>query len=99
LDLKAVNKKVTYDRIKYWISKKRLVGVKSDFFTVSGKRFKSAVFEYNNEIKINNSHRPFISKMIITDALIESNITSMKYDEAIVKPIPDSTFNLNLLLR
>jgi hypothetical protein len=99
LDLKAVNKKVTYDRIKYWVSRERLVGVKSDFFTVSGKRFKSAVFEYDNEIKINNSHRPFISKMTITDALIESNITTMKYDEVIVKPIPDSTFNLNLLLR
>jgi hypothetical protein len=99
LDLKAVNKKVTYDRIKYWVSKEQLVGVKSEFFTVSGKIFKSATFKYNNEIQIDNSSRPFVSKMIITDVIIKSNITTMKYDEVIVKPIPDSTFNLNLLLR
>ena len=41
-DLAAINQKVTYDRIKYWVSMERLVGVKSEFFTVSGKMFKEA---------------------------------------------------------
>ena len=99
LDLKAVNKKVTYDRIKYWVSKERLVGIKADFFTVSGRRFKSATFEYNNIIKIKELSRPFVSKMTITDAVIQSNVTTMIYDDVILKKIPDSIFNLNLLLR
>ena len=99
LDLKAINKKATYDRIKYWISKKRLVGVKSDFFTVSGKRFKSATFEYNNSIMISGTPRPFVSKMVITDAVITNNVTAMTYGEVTLKEIPDSTFNLNLLMR
>src|SRR5271157_5243473 len=30
-DLEAVDKKATYDRIKYWISKERLAGVKAEF--------------------------------------------------------------------
>src|SRR3990172_8312257 len=34
-DLKAKNKQVTYDRIKYWVSKERMVGVKAEFFTLS----------------------------------------------------------------
>ena len=48
LDLSAVDKKATYDRIKYWISKERLVGVKAEFYTVSGKLFKTATFEYKH---------------------------------------------------
>jgi hypothetical protein len=39
-DLLAKDKKATYDRIKYWIAKGPLVGVKAEYFTVSGKKFK-----------------------------------------------------------
>ena len=97
-DLAAVKKKATYDRIKYWISKERLVGVKADFFTISGKMFKSAVFEYENEAMIDNNLRPFISKMLITDAIVDTNITTMSFSKPLLMKIPDSTFNLNLLM-
>lgn len=99
LDLTAINKKVTYDRIKYWVSKKRLVGVKAEFFTVSGKIFKSATFEYGNSIPIEGKPKPFVSKMIITDAVIKENVTTMTYSKIRLKKIPNSTFNLNLLVR
>jgi hypothetical protein len=98
-NLIANNKKVTYDRIRYWISKKRLIGIKSEFFTVSGKMFKSATFEYENTILIKGKPKPFVSKMVITDAVVKSNITTMHYDKVRIKKIPDSTFNLNLLVR
>jgi len=99
LDLTAINKKVTYDRIKYWVSKKRLIGVKAEFFTVSGKMFKSATFEYGNSIPIEGKPKPFVSKMIITDVVIKENVTTMTYSKIRLKKIPDSTFNLNLLMR
>jgi hypothetical protein len=99
LDLKATNKKATYDRIMYWISKGRLVGIKADFFTVSGKKFKSATFEYENSIMVEGRPMPFVSKMVITDAVIQSNVTTMTYEKVTVKKIPDSAFNLNLLVR
>ncbi|MGA1870068.1 MAG: outer membrane lipoprotein-sorting protein [bacterium] len=98
-DLVATNKKATYDRIKYWISKDRLVGLKSEFFTVSGKLFKSAVMEYENSINDNGTTYPFISKMVITDAVVKDNITTMIYSKIKLKKIPDSTFDLNLLVR
>jgi hypothetical protein len=98
-DLTATNKKTTYDRIKYWISKKRLVGVKADFFTVSGKMFKSATFEYNNRIMVQDEPRSFVSKMVITNAVIKEDITTMIYSNVNVRKIPDATFNLNLLVR
>lgn len=99
LDLKATSKKTTYDRIKYWVSKERLVGVKSEFFTVSGKKFKTATFEYENSIMIDDKPRPFVSKMVITDAVMKDNVTTMIYGRVELKRIPDSTFNLNLLIR
>jgi outer membrane lipoprotein-sorting protein len=98
-DLTAVDKKATYDRIKYWISKERLVGVKAEFYTVSGKMFKTATFEYSNSITIEGQPRPFISKMIITSAILKEDITTMHYRKASIKKVPDSIFNLNLLTK
>lgn len=98
-NLIANNKKVTYDRIRYWISKERLIGVKSEFFTVSGKMFKSATFEYENSILIKGKPKLFVSKMVITDAVVKSNVTTMNYSKVRIKKIPDSAFNLNLLVR
>ncbi len=98
-DLSAVDKKATYDRIKYWISKERLVGVKAEFYTVSGKMFKTATFEYGNNLIIDGQPRPFISKMIIASAIIKEDITTMLYRKASIKKVPDSVFNLNLLTK
>ena len=97
-DLKANKKSVTYDRIKYWISKSRLVGVKAEYFTVSGKQFKSATFEYEHRVDLNGKERPFISKIHILDSLLENNTTTMIFSEPVLGKIPDSVFDLNLLL-
>ncbi len=99
LDLAAIDKKATYDRIKYWISKERGVGVKAEFYTVSGKMFKTATFEYGNSITVNGQQHPFISKMVITSAILKEDITTMHYRKATIKKVPDSVFNLNLLTK
>jgi outer membrane lipoprotein-sorting protein len=97
-DLKAATKKATYDRIKYWISKERIVGVKAEYFTVSGKMLKSAIFENENQIQLRNKPHPFISKMIITDALVKNNVTTMTFSKHKLVKVPASTFDLNLLV-
>jgi len=100
LDLKAVNKNVTYDRIKYWVSKERLVGVKAEFYTLSGKLFKTADFRYDNRVKVDGREEiPFISELVIHDAIQKDKVTMLKYSGVRVQPIPDSTFNLNVLVR
>jgi hypothetical protein len=98
-DLQAVDSRATYDRIKYWISKERLVGLKAEFYTVSGKMFKTATFEYNNSIMINEKPREFISKTVITSAIIKEDITTMRYSNPVLKKVSDATFNLNLLTK
>ncbi len=100
LDLKAASKNVTYDRIKYWVSKERLVGVKAEFYTVSGKLFKTAQFKYDNRIHVNDQEAiPFVSELVIRDAIQKDRTTTMTYRNIKVGPIPDSTFNMNLLVR
>jgi outer membrane lipoprotein-sorting protein len=100
LDLKATSKNVTYDRIRYWVSKERLVGVQAEFYTLSGKLFKTAEFTYGNRIVLPPSEEiPFISKLLIRDAIQKDRITTLEYTNIQVREIPDSTFNLNLLVR
>ena len=99
LDLQSVDSRATYDRIKYWISKERFVGLKAEFYTVSGKMFKTATFEYKNSITINERPQEFISKMIITSAIIKEDITTMHYNKPVLKKVSDATFNLNLLTK
>ncbi len=98
-DLKARNSKVAYDSIRYWVSKAKHLGVKAEFCTKSGKMFKSAIFSYDNEITVDGKERLFISKMVITDAVIQNNVTTMHYSNISVKPVADTTFNLNLITR
>jgi hypothetical protein len=98
-DLSAADNRATYDRIKYWISKERLVGIKAEFYTVSGKMFKTATFEYENRVMINGQPRPFISKMVITSAVMKEDVTTMSYRKPLIKKVPDSVFNLNLLTK
>jgi outer membrane lipoprotein-sorting protein len=100
LDLKAANKKVTYDRIRYWVSKERLVGVHAEFYTLSGKLFKTADFVYGNHITLTSGEEaPFISQLVIHDAIRKDKITTLTYANIRVEPIPGSTFNLNVLVR
>lgn len=100
LDLKAANKNVTYDRIRYWVSKERLVGVQAEFYTLSGKLFKTAEFHYDNRITLpDGAAIPFVSVLVIHDAIQKDRITTLTYSNIMVRPIPDSAFNLNLLVR
>lgn len=93
LDLTAKHKRTTYDRIRYWVSVKRVVGIKAEFYSVSGKLLKTARFEYNNAIEHDGKHIPFVSKMTIRDALIDAE-TTMEFGTVKVKKIAASEFDL-----
>jgi hypothetical protein len=93
LDLKARHKRATYDKIRYWVSVKRLVGVKAEFQSVSGKLLKTARFEYDSNIEHDGKRIPFISKMSIRDALVDAE-TVMEFGAVKVKKIAASEFDL-----
>ncbi|MDO8925739.1 MAG: outer membrane lipoprotein-sorting protein [Sideroxyarcus sp.] len=93
LDLSAKHKRATYDKIRYWVSVKRVVGIKAEFYSVSGKLLKAARFEYGNTIEHDGKRIPFISKMTIRDALIDAE-TVMEFGTVKVKKIAASEFDL-----
>ncbi len=98
-DLKAAHKNVTYDRIKYWISRERLVGVRAEYYTLSEKKFKEAEFEYNHKIEQpGGSTQPFISSMRIVETLASNNVTILHFGVPRLEPIPASVFNVNTLM-
>ena len=99
LDLVGKNKWVTYDRIVYWVSKKRLVAVKAEFYTVSGKLIKTAVFEHANSIVYDNRKTPFVSRIEIKDAINTNNHSVLEYTDIKVRKLTAADFHISVLGR
>jgi hypothetical protein len=97
LDLVAKNKWVTYDRILYWVSKKRMVAVKAEFYTVSGKLIKTAVFEHDNSIVYDNRKTPFVSRIEIRDAINRNNHAVLEYTNVRVRKLTAADFHISVL--
>lgn len=96
LDLVANTRQATYDRITYWVSAKRGVAVKADFLSLSGKRLKSADFEYANSLTIKGQSILFVSQMVITDALTDAR-TTLSYSRIKAQAVPASEFDVGNL--
>ena len=93
LNLVARTKRTTYDRITYWIDMERGTAVKADFLSPSGKRLKSARFEYGNVVELDGRSIPFISRMSISDALSDSR-TELEYSRIQIEPVAASEFDV-----
>lgn len=93
LELSAITRQATYDRITYWVSVKRGLAVKADFLSLSGKRLKSATFEYGNQVVVNGKPIPFVSRMTISDALTDAQ-TSIQYSRVALRAVPASEFDV-----
>jgi hypothetical protein len=93
LDLSARHNRATYDRIRYWVSARREVGVKAEFYSLSGKMLKTARFDYDNQIDYNGRRIPFVSRMTIRDALLDAE-TTMTFGTVKVRKIPAAEFDL-----
>lgn len=99
LELKARVKNVTYDRIRYWISKSRRLGLKAEFLTAQGEVFKTATFEYGNKAKVGAEEVPFISRMVITDAEFPENVTTITFGPPRPEEHPASIFQVSSYVR
>ena len=92
LELTAARQNTTYDRIVYWISDTRHVGVHADFMSVSGKRIKRADFAYDNRVAIDGKQVLFVSRMSIQDELTDGK-SVLDFSKVRVGPIAQSEFD------
>ena len=96
LDLKAVTRQATYDRISYWVSVARGLAVQAEFLSLSGRKLKSAQFDYGNRIEVQGRAIPFVSRMVISDALTDAR-TTLEYGRIAVKAVPPTEFDVSHL--
>ncbi len=100
LELVARTKDVTYDRIRYWVSKKRRLALKAEFLTVAGDVFKTARIEYGARIVLpGGGEVDFPSRVTIRDAMGAGNITVLSYESPRAERHPPAIFNVNNVAR
>lgn len=86
---------VTYYRINYWVKKDDFMPVKAEFFALSGRKLKEAVYK---EPKV-FAGVPRISKVILYDSVNTSKYSVMYYIDIKEQAIPSVYYNLNYLLK
>jgi outer membrane lipoprotein-sorting protein len=91
--LKAKSKECVYDRIVYWVSVSRLVGLRADYYTLSGKKIKSSLMEYSNTVSRDGQKYPFISSLEINDELTKSGPTIIRFEKPTLQSVPDYLFD------
>lgn len=88
LALTARSRFVTYDRIEYWVSQRRLVPLRAAFLTVSGRLFKTADFECDNVLVVEGRRQPFVSRMTIRDAIKVEERSVLTYSDVQLVRVP-----------
>lgn len=89
LDLKAKNKKVTYGRIEYVVSKKDFSPIEATFFALSGKPLKRAKFSDFKPIRGMTRS----TKMIIQDYLQKDKVSTLVFADHKPESFSESLFN------
>jgi hypothetical protein len=98
IELMAKNGDATYDRVVYYVSKKSNLGLKAEYYTLSGKLFKTAEMHYDNIVKLSGRSLQFISRMEIHDAVTANNKTVLTYSKPEAKNISNARFDIQSLL-
>ena len=93
LELSAKSKASTYRKIHYWISKKKQLPVKADYFMISGKHFKTAYFEDYQTI----DGRTLVGAIRFFKVGQPQNVTIMKFLSFTEKSLPNKFYNKNYL--
>ena len=93
LELTAKSKEVTYRRLDLWVENESGVPIKAQFFALSGKLLKEAVYEdFRAEMGTKMIH-----KMTITDALKKNRTSVLRYSNYKKEKFSAAKFNKETL--
>jgi len=93
LELNAVDRYVTYHRVRYWVNHDNDRPHKAEFYTRSGRLLKTAY--YSDFKKMQGAIRP--TKLVMIDALHEGEQSVLTYSNMVVRKLPDKLFTKNYL--
>jgi outer membrane lipoprotein-sorting protein len=95
LELTAVNRRVTYHRVLYWVEKDTYRPYKAEFYALSGNLIKTA--HYRDYVEMAGVERP--SKLYMQDPLKSGSHSMMEYSNMQLRELPDRFFTHNYLRR
>lgn len=95
LELTAVNRRVTYHRVMYWVEKDSHRPFKAEFYALSGNLLKTA--HYRDYVTMAGVERP--SKLYMQDPLKSGSHSLMEYSNMQLRDLPDRFFTHNYLRR
>ncbi len=95
LELKAVDRSVTYHRVIYWVNKANYRPHKAEFYAVSGKLLKTCL--YQNYKEAAGAVRPLT--LIMEDALTDGDKSVLEYGNFQLHQLPDRYFNKDYMTK
>lgn len=93
LELKAVDRSVTYPRVLYWVNQKSHWPYKAEFYSLSNRLLKTC--RYENFTTMAGKTRP--SRLVMEDALRAGQQSILDYGSMKVRDLPDKVFTKDYL--
>jgi len=95
LELTAVDRSVTYQRVRYWVQQNNFWPYKAEFYSLSGRLLKTC--QYEEFRKLGGASRP--TRLIMTDALNKGEVSTLDYSDLRLRDLPDRVFTKDYLKR
>jgi outer membrane lipoprotein-sorting protein len=93
LDLTAVDRSVTYQRVKYWVKQSNYFPFKAEFYSLSDRLLKTCT--YDNPRQLGGRIRP--TRLVMVDALRSESRSEMEYSDMKARELPDKIFTKDYL--
>jgi outer membrane lipoprotein-sorting protein len=95
LELTAVDRGVTYQRVIFWVQQPNNYPYKAEFYSTSGRLLKTCL--YQNFEKMAGKVRP--TKLVMEDALRKGEQSVLEYSAMKLRDLPDRVFTKDYLKR
>ena len=95
LELTAVDRGVTYNRVVYWVREANSRPIKAEFYSVSDRLLKTT--HYENFQRMGGASRP--TRIVMRDALREGEESVLDYSDMKLRDLPDKVFTKDYLKR
>ena len=95
LELRAVDRGVTYHRVLLWVNKSNARPLKAEFYSLSNRLMKTASYEHFRQMA--GMARP--TRMVMQDALKPGDVSVLEYGDMRLRDLPDQVFHRDYLKR
>lgn len=95
LDLTAVDRSVTYAKVKYWVAQQDSRPLQAEFYALSGRLLKTC--HYENFLELAGRLRP--TRLVMVDALKKGDKSVLEYESMKLQELPERMFTREYLRR